>query len=677
MQTATDRAASAWLRPEFARLLAILWVAGLALIYLVRYDAWALPSQALDMLVASWPGIHVGPQFHEFWRGRLRDGLCLGMIVVTALGLGAAVTAGFVERCDVLGVLLTLAVGLWALAVLTLVVGALSVARIPYVFLALACWFLPAPRKFIRGVYISTERTGRWGKLMVACVLLAMVLNLVGAMTPPFEYDALEYHLGALADYQRAGRIVFLPHNFYSNMPQLTEMLYLVASVTTSDVAAKLLHWLFGVLGALAVYGLAQRLWSKSVGVTAAALFYCTPFVQDLSQTARIDLATALFATLAFGAGVLWAEEEKQEFLWLSALCAGAAVATKWPAVPIILLPVALMPALRRKFGLSVGICLISVAMVSPWLVKNWWLAGNPVYPLFNTWFPNPHWSVEQAMVFARRHSPTFDWSGLKQLVTLPWTYSFTEPGAAPLLLMTTPLILLVPKAAPAAKRLGWLFIGAYGAWYCCTFRPWRFLFPAFGVAAVAAALAMEKLGRDAVLGTALRLAVGIVLMTSLAALGLNDLADIENPERVPPQINFVRYDLGQFTRGEFVSRIGKDMLEPIVWMNEYLPGNAKLLYVGEARAYYARNPVVWSTAFDQNPLTAMSREAKSPEELLAKLRERGITHVYVNFSELDRLRTGYNYMVDANWGLIRNTLENDAREVHQSGRRIVYELAK
>jgi hypothetical protein len=79
-------------------------------------------------------------------------------------------------------------------------------------------------------------------------------------MAPPFEYDELEYHLGALADYQRAGRIVFLPHNFYSNMPQLTEMLYLLAKTTTSDIAAKLLHWLFGLLAAAAVYGVAQTI---------------------------------------------------------------------------------------------------------------------------------------------------------------------------------------------------------------------------------------------------------------------------------------------------------------------------------------------------------------------------------------------------------------------------------
>jgi hypothetical protein len=246
-----------------------------------------------------------------------------------------------------------------------------------------------------------------------------------------------------------------------------------------------------------------------------------------------------------------------------------------------------------------------------------------------------------------------------------------------PLLLMTVPLVWLLPRTEPAAKRMGWLFVGACASWYCFTFRPWRFLFPAFGVAAVAAAFAMGKLGRDTMVRIALRCSVGVVVVASLATLAMNDLVDTENPQRMPNQMSLVRYALGQFARDEFIARMGKGVLEPVIWMNENLPKDAKVLYVGEARAYYARQPVLWSTAFDQHPLAAMSREAETTDELLAAMRARGITHVYVNFPELERLRVGYNYMLDANWNLIRNTLQRHATEIHGSARGIVYELAK
>jgi 4-amino-4-deoxy-L-arabinose transferase-like glycosyltransferase len=675
MQTTSDRAASPWLRPEFARLLALLWVVGLALVYLVRYGAWILPWQAVNLLGAALPVLHIGPHFREFWTARACDFVCVIGIVAAALGLGATVTDRLVKKRDIFGTLVALAVGFWLLAVLTLMVGAASIAKVPFVSLTLLCWLLPAPQRFVRDFQLSVDRTGGWAKLMVACIVLAAALNLAGALVPPFEYDELEYHLGALADYQRVGHIVFLPHNFYSNLPQLTEMLYLLATTLTSDIAAKLLHWLFGILGALAVFGVARRLWSQSVGLTAAALFYCTPFVQDLGQTARIDLATAFFAMLAFGALVIWNEDEERELVWLSALCAGAAVATKWPAIPVVLFPLVGLLAFRRKFRLLPVFGLLAMVMIVPWLVKNWLLAGNPVYPLFHQWIPSPHWTETQAAMFSAKHSPTFGWGSIGQFFLLLWNYSFVETGAVPLLLMTAPLILLIPRPELAAKRTGWLVAGACAGWFCFTFRPWRFLFPAFGIAAAVGAFAMEKLGREATVRYALRVAVGVVILGSLATLALNDLVDAENPERLPPQMNFVQYALGQFTRDEFVARMGKGVLEPIVWMNDNLPRGAKVLYVGESRVYYAKHPVLWSTAFDQHPLTAMSNEAKTSEELLAALRARGITHVYVNFSELSRLQHSYNYMLDANWNLIQDTLRHRATDIHRMGRGVVYEL--
>src|SRR5580700_5336446 len=110
MQTASDRAASSWLRPEFSRLLAILWVIGLALIYLIRYGAWVLPCQLAAIINASLTGFHLGPHFRDFWMARGYDGACVLAIVAAALGVGASLTHRLIERRDVLGLLLALAV---------------------------------------------------------------------------------------------------------------------------------------------------------------------------------------------------------------------------------------------------------------------------------------------------------------------------------------------------------------------------------------------------------------------------------------------------------------------------------------------------------------------------------------------------------------------------------------
>ena len=236
-------------------------------------------------------------------------------------------------------------------------------------FSTLACWLLPAPRRFVGGFHVSTERTDGWAKLMVACILLAAALNLAGALAPPFEYDELEYHLGALADYQRAGRIVFLPHNFYSNMPQLTEMLYLLAKTTTSDIAAKLLHWLFGLLGAVAVYGVAQRLWSKSGGTDGGGAVLLHAVRSGPGPNGADRFGDGIFRDAGvWGARVVGGGREKRDFLWLSALGAGGAVATKWPAVAVVFLP----------YGFRVGLAseVFACSPGSVWWRSSWWHRG-------------------------------------------------------------------------------------------------------------------------------------------------------------------------------------------------------------------------------------------------------------------------------------------------------------
>jgi 4-amino-4-deoxy-L-arabinose transferase-like glycosyltransferase len=657
-------------------LLAIGWAMGLTLVYLARDNGLLLLVQFGQLAAASLQTTRVGPYFGIFLLGRIADGVCVAALFASAFAMGAVATARLLPDRTPLGALFALGVGLWIMAVGVLVIGAFSVPKVPLMFCGLIAWALPAPRKLLGSSLRSDESLDAWGKAMLVCLIGAALLNLPGALVPPFEYDELEYHLGAPAEYIRAGHIGFLPHNFYSNMPQLTEMLYLLGLVTTSDGAAKLLHWMFGVFAAVTVYSVATSLWTRKVGITAAALFYCTPFVQDLSQTGRVDLATTFFAALAFGGLLSWKREEVNRYLWLSALATGAAVATKWPAVGIALLPaLGFVFLARRSWRLTLCYGLVAGVAVAPWLVKNWVLAGNPVYPLLYGLFPSPHWSAAQAALFAQRHSPTFDGDGIVQVVGRIWQFSFTEPGAVPLLLMAAPLVLLIRKRDPGACRAAGLFLASYAGWYLLTFRPWRFLLPAFPLAAMVGAYALESVSFGKRASVVLRIAIGVVMMFSLARMAMSNLVDVEDYRRVPPMMNPIQYSLGQVSREEFVSRMGGGLFEPVVWMNHNLPAAARVLYLGEARVYYEKFPVLWSTAFDQHPLAALVSKSANSEELRALIRARGITHVYVNQYELTRLSRNYGYLNGLNWAIVEDLLNRHARVIHEHGPYVVYAL--
>jgi len=578
------------------------WAAALAIIFLFRYDAWLNPL----WLCQSLPALRLGQHFLGW-----RDAAWCLAVLATAFAAGGVLIDRLIRERTLLTGLFALGVGLWLMATGILIIGLFSVTKTVWIFLLAGAWFFPAPRAYFRNLH--RPQINGW----LLLITVAAILCLTGALTPPFEYDELEYHLGAPSEYLKAGRIVFLPHNFYSNLPQLTEMLYLLALVMRSGIAAKLLHFSFGLLSAAAIFAVAGRLWSRRVGVLAAVLFYCAPFVQDLSQTARVDLATTFFATLAFG-GVLLACDG-DHWIRLAGLMAGAAIATKWPAIAVVFLPaVIFLLASRRSV---IVFCLLSSVFIFPWLCKNWFLAGNPVYPL---WSASEHWNAAQATVFAQKHYARFDWTGWRELFERAWHYSFAENGAVPVLLMTAPLCLLV-RGNRRLRLVGGLFLLAYIGWWALTFRPWRFLFPVLPLAAMLGAYALESAGRWC------RGVVVLVLVVGLTRMSLVTLA---------------------------LEQISGNVFAPVVWMNENLPATAKVLYVGEARIALARHVVVWATAFDQFPADATN----------------GLTHVYWNSFELNRLHDHYGYPRGLDLALVQAHL---GHEIYRTERGAVFEWTR
>jgi hypothetical protein len=670
--------------PRLSQLVGVGWVTIVALLFLVRYGGWQAPETFALLIHGALTTFAVGLHFGEFWRAGLADTGCVIAIVATAFAAGAVAIDRLIPEKNLWSALFALGAGLWILSLAALVVGFFSTFWLPLVLLLAGCWLLPAPRRFfVASGAAARGKLDGWEKFMLACMAVAALLSLPGAMAPVFDYDSLEYHLGAPAEYLKAGRIIALPHNFYSNLPQLTEMLYLLALRLSSGSAAKLLHWSFGLGTAGVVYALAARWWTRRIGLTAAALFYCLPFVGSLSAMADIDLATAFYAGLAFGAGLLWVEQDavrsenapaaNPRLLWLSALATGMAVATKWTAVAVVLLPLAVLLAGTTKPLRALPVfCLLAAVPVLPWAAKNWLLMDNPVYPMFNGLFHNPHWSAGQAAVFAQKHYASFGGEGWRQLGSLIVQFSFSsfwETGALPLLLMTAPLILLLKDMRGNARRAGILFVLAYAGWFLLTYRPWRFLFPSFALAAIVGAVALEALARPA------RMMVGATMLVGLIWQGTHCFVDMEDSVRVPAQVGFVNCALGQVSRREFLTRINDGMFEPVLWMNEHLPASATVLYVGEARTYYTRQQVLWSTAFDRHLLDSLDLPPADPGRLFRDLRTRGVTHVYVNFAEWERLRMNYGYLQGIDGEAFRRMLEEHARKIHMTSQGVVWEL--
>lgn len=199
-------------------------------------------------------------------------------------------------------------------------------------------------------------------KIFLSLLIAQLLVNLVGALGQELGYDALWYHLTLPKIWLQKHELIFISgtHFKYSVMPMLTEMFYFI-------FPGKLIHYLFGILTLITTYKI-SRSW-------LAVLILSSNLVFNWEQTsAYIDLARAFFETMALYMFL-------QNKIYKSAIMLGFAISTKLLALgslPIFWLLIILK---YKNIKLTIRYTLITILIVSPWLIRAYISTGNPIYP--------------------------------------------------------------------------------------------------------------------------------------------------------------------------------------------------------------------------------------------------------------------------------------------------------
>jgi len=228
--------------------------------------------------------------------------------------------------------------------------------------------------------------------LLLALLFASVIVNMVGVLGPELGFDALWYHLTIPKIYLSQNKIFFIPGSlfYYSAMPKLTEMLYLVSLVFSPiGTLAKLIHFSFGILSAIALYRLAKRYLKTRESLLTVLIFYTTLIVGWQSITAYIDLTRTFFEILALDLFLRWwgrdqTKKEDKLLLIESAIMLGLAVSTK--LIAFVSLPIYLILILfksRRPLN-TIYYILYTVLIPLPWFVFSYLYTGNPIYPVFS-----------------------------------------------------------------------------------------------------------------------------------------------------------------------------------------------------------------------------------------------------------------------------------------------------
>ena len=321
--------------------------------------------------------------------------------------------------------------------------------------------------------------------LDVACVFALTAVVLLRAWTgfgkTTFLYDTLSYHLHVPATWLADRRLEIVPAVFgdpaWAYAPSNLELWFaFLMAPLHSDYLAGTGQVPFAALAALAIVAAVREAGGRRTAALAAALvFLLVPEIWQQARTAMTDLGLAalLLASLPFSLRV--ARRASAGDLTTAAAALGLAVGTKYVGLPLAL-PFVVAAAFAAKAGrprlatLAAAVVIV-FATGGFWYLRNALVTGNPFYPVATLGLPGlTDRAALRAWIY---HLPIGQIGALGEMLGAAG-FGFVIAAAA-VIVWRRPL--LEAGLLLALVAIFWLWI---------PYQESRFLFPAFGVAAVA-----------------------------------------------------------------------------------------------------------------------------------------------------------------------------------------------
>jgi hypothetical protein len=628
---------------------------------LARSFSGSLSSGALfnlSGLAASVTGLSIAALIVLSWYG-------LGDLLVHLVRRGRTATGADAEErgSQALEWARACALGAGAWSLLWFALGVARFLSRPLAWVALLAGLSLAVLSYLRRrggrKQVSGEATDAPGRVAFVLAVVSGALALLAALAPPVAKDTLLYHISLPKLYIAAGGFTDAPNNIASFLPMGAEMqsvwallLGRILSERAAEAASGATQFAFFPLLVVFVYGWARELGlDRSWSLIAALVVASVPTVYYVAASGYIDLALSLYVTLAVHSVARWWKTLDREQLIYAALGLGFALCIKLTAI-FVVFPLALVVLLRarqaqeeertaRRGGASVGriamggllALVLAGVLASPWYIKTWAQTGSPVFPFYlNIWKGSaPGWDVERSLWFQEINSRYGGYpKNLFSYVAAPVRLSLMGQPDLPAYydgVIGTAFLFGLPLVAWAWRRKGldvelriaacvsvvlfifWLFSSEQA----------RYLLPALPGLAVALAASgsflAHRYGRKS----------GLVVEWTLFAIALaGTLVTLawfmeQNPLRVV---------LGGESRRDYLAR-RLDYYPYYEIVNAELPRQARVWLINMRRdTYNLERPYFSDYMFEDYTIRKYVDEAASVEELRARVRADGITHL-------------------------------------------------
>lgn len=438
-----------------------------------------------------------------------------------------------------------------------------------------------------KSLYSSLKQQNSFILLLFILLLIQGIINLIGAFGPETGFDALWYHLTLPKLYLQAHKIYFIPGGllYYSVMPKLIEMVYILPLSFWNETGVKLIHFLFGVLSMLAIFIFSKEYVPKKYALLACSIFYANLVVGWESTSAYIDLGRAFFEIMGLWGLLLWLKTNKTQWLVESAIMIGFAITVKLLAISSLFIFLFLLLLILRhknykmikRLQLLLTFIFFSLIVPFPWLIFSYIQTGNPVYPFFTNIYPVHPSTLTQPILL------------IKDFFVL---FTSSADPINPIYIMVIPLVILLYKRFTyESKIILYYCIFALLFWYLTPRTGGgRFLVSYLPAFSILVGIYLYTLGKNKTYVSLSKILIGLVVTLSCISIGYRALANFRYIPvifRMQSKQVFLEKNLN-FGFGDFYDTDN--------FFNTTITSSDKVLLYGFHNLYYVNFPYIDST---------------------------------------------------------------------------------
>jgi hypothetical protein len=578
-------------------------------------------------------------------------GVMVGRLLLRAIGLRAA-DDDTRDKWEILQrLILSLGLGWGALMYLTLLLGAVGGLYTAAIWGVLALLFLACIRDLpslfgdLRVVIARTASETPAQLARLTAVVLGIMLLLIGimALAPSITHDAMVYHLHVPRQYALAHRIVAIPYDLFSNTFLNMEMLYTAALLLDDFILANLMHYILG-LGVLAfLYSFARVNFGPAVAAIATLMFFFNKTFLDQMSLAYIDIGMTFYFILVMFCLWKWKTDGGRRWFALVCVFAGIFAGMKYTSIYGLVTISAMIAfvsfgAKEHRMAAAIknlGVYGLTVTLfVLPYLLKNYIISSNPVYPvgfnIFGGQWLTPE-QVDRMLLYVDSHGMGRDWL---HMLKLPWNITIYgdvgfenfDAKITPLWLIFFPALLITRPNPPLVKWAAYACIIYFLSWAAYTHIT-RYMLPMFPLLSLACAYACvsayeRAASHSEILGRNMKQAVAVVCAVVWLSFSYF------YPTRVPGEFGPAVW--GRQERDDFL-RAKVPNYDVFNYINKNLPAEARLVFFFDNRGFFCERQKIGDSVIEAPMMIELVHEAGSAEAFHRKLLEEGFTHVMYN----------------------------------------------